>query len=155
MTPCYWSEGAPGFADLNIIDDNLPIIQHPAYTISMWVKVTETGQNHLRLFSESPRVNNDPLLNLSTRNNGSDDSIDIYLRDSGSPNHQFSTGIPLDGTWRHIAYTHNDLTKTIQPCVDGVLDRDTWIFKDLTSPDIDTTSVGGILRANTSHHVEG
>lgn len=135
--------------------DDLPISQHPAYTISMWVKIAGTGQNDLRMFSESSSINNDPLLNLGTRNDGSDDSFDVYLRDTGSPNHQFSTGMPLDGTWRHIAYTHNDANQQIQLYVDGVLDRDNWNFKDIASPDVDTTSIGAILRANPSHWVSG
>jgi hypothetical protein len=142
-------------ARIHGVDDDLPITQHPAYTISMWVKITGTGQNDLRFFSESSSINNDPLLNLGTRNNGTDDSVDVYLRDAGSPNHQFSTDLPLDGTWRHIAYTHNSANKQIQLYVDGVLDRDNWTFKDIISPDVDTTSVGGILRAGPSHWVDG
>jgi hypothetical protein len=137
------------------VDDALPITQYPAYTISMWVKVTGTGQNDRRFFSESSSFNNDPLLNLGTRNNGADNSFDVYLRDAGTPNHQFSTGQPLDGTWRHIAYTHNDANQRIQLYVDGVLDREDWIFKDILSPDLDTTSIGGILRATSCCLVEG
>ncbi|MDA7867721.1 hypothetical protein N9A62_01870 [Akkermansiaceae bacterium] len=136
-------------------DDALPITQYPAYTISMWVKVTGTGQNDRRFFSESSSFNNDPLLNLGTRNNGADNSFDVYLRDAGTPNHQFSTGQPLDGTWRHIAYTHNDANQRIQLYVDGVLDREDWIFKDILTPDLDTTSIGGILRATSCCLVEG
>jgi hypothetical protein len=142
-------------ARIHSVDDALPITQYPAYTISMWVKVTGTGQNDLRIFSESSSFNGNPLLNLGTRNNGADDSFDVYLRDAGSPNHQFSTGLPLDGTWKHIAYTHNDANQQIQLYVDGVLDRDTWIFKDIISPDVDTTSIGAILRADPSHWVNG
>ena len=142
-------------ARIHAAEDDLPISRHPAYTISMWVKITGTGQNDLRMFSESSSFNAGPLLNLGTRNNGSDDSFDVYLRDAGSPNHQFSTGLPLDGTWKHIAYTHNDANQQIQLYIDGVLDRDTWIFKDIVSPDVDTTSIGAILRADPSHWVMG
>ena len=140
---------------IHSVDDDLPITQYPAYTISMWVKVTGTGQNDKRFFSESSSINENPLLNLGTRNNGADDSFDVYLRDAGSPNHQFSTGQPLDGTWRHIAYTHNDANEKIQLYVDGVLDREDWTFKDIVSADVDTTSLGGILRAASCCLVEG
>jgi len=142
-------------ARIHSVDDDLPITQHPAYTISMWVKVTGTGQNDLRIFSESSSINGNPLLNLGTRNSGEDNSFDVYLRDAGSPNHQFSSTQPLDGTWRHIAYTHNDANQQIQLYVDGVLDRDDWTFKDVVSPDVDTTSIGAILRADPSHWVQG
>jgi hypothetical protein len=135
--------------------DALPIIQHPAYTISMWVKITGTGQNDLRFFSESSSTDGNPLLNLGTRNNGADDSFDVYLRDAGGPPHQYSATQPLDGTWKHIAYTHNDANQQIQLYVDGVLDRDDWIFKDIISPVVDTTSIGAILRAAPSHWVNG
>lgn len=134
--------------------DGLPITQHGSYTISMWVKIKGTGQNDLRFFSESTNQSNDPLLNLGTRNNGSDDTIDVFLRDGGSPGHQFSVGQHLDGTWRHILYTHSDAEQKIQLYVDGVLDRDDWSFKDITFP-LNTTTVGGILRANPSHWVTG
>ncbi len=142
-------------ARIHSVDDDLPISQNPAYTISMWVKITGTGQNDLRFFSEGSTISGNPLLNLGTRNDGSDDSLDVFLRDGGGPPHQFSTAQPLDGTWRHLAYTHNDANKKIQLYLDGVLDREDWTFKDLTSPDIDTTSIGGILRADPSHWVDG
>ncbi|NIP97873.1 MAG: LamG domain-containing protein, partial [Akkermansiaceae bacterium] len=134
--------------------DALPITQYPAYTISMWVKVAGTGQNDMRFFSEASTNTNDPLLNLGTRNNGSDDSVDVYLRDAGSPNHQFSNGLPLDGTWRHILYTHSDADQKIQLFIDGELDKDDWIFKDIIRP-LNTTTVGGIRRANPSHWING
>jgi len=133
----------------------LPITQHPSFTISMWVKVLGEGQNDLRIFSESSDLNNDPLFNIGTRNNGSDNTVDIYLRDNGSPNHQWSTAQPLDGTWHHLAYTHDDATMTIQLYVDGVLDRDNWTFKDVVSTDVNQTTIGAILRAAPSHWVNG
>ena len=135
--------------------DLLPITKNPAFTISMWVKVLGTGQNDLRIFSESSEFNNNPLFNIGTKNTGDDDSVDIYLRDGGSPNHQYSTAQPLDGTWHHIAYTHDDSTMKIQLYVDGVLDRDNWIFKDVVSPEVNYTTIGAILRGTPSHWVNG
>lgn len=129
------------------VDDELPISASPAYTVSIWVKIVGTGQNDRRFFSESSSLNVNPLFNLGTQNQGGDNRFDVYLRDGGSPNHQYSIGTPLDGTWRHLAYTHNDSNQRIQLYVDGVLDRDDWTFKDVASPDVDTTSIGAILRA--------
>lgn len=136
-------------------DDVLPISASPAFTISMWLKVTGTGQNDRRFFSESSSFSGDPLFNLGTRNNGADNTFDVFLRDQGTPNHQFSNSEPLDGTWRHIAYTHNDANEKIELYVDGVLDRDNWTFKDIVSPDVDTTSIGAILRGTACCWVAG
>ena len=127
-------------------EDVLPISASAAYTISMWVKITGAGQNDRRFFAESSSFNNDPLLNLGTQNQGADNRFDVYLRDQGTPNHEYSLSEPLDGTWRHLAYTHNDANQKIQLYVDGVLDRDDWTFKDIVSPDVDTTTIGAILR---------
>lgn len=135
--------------------DLLPITKNPSFSISMWVKVLGTGQNDLRIFSESSDLNTNPLFNIGTRNTGADNTVDIYLRDGGSPNHQFSNSQPLDGTWHHIAYTHDDASMKIQLYVDGVLDRDDWIFKDVVTPDVNLTTIGAILRANPSHWVTG
>lgn len=140
---------------VHVLEDELPISLQPAFTVSMWVKITGTGQSDMRIFSESSNLNENPLFNLGTRNNGSDDSLDVYLRDDGGPDHQFSTTLPLDGTWRHLAYTHNEANQKIQLYVDGVLDRDDWFFKDITIPDLNTTTIGGILRGAPSHWVNG
>ncbi|MFP6873228.1 MAG: LamG-like jellyroll fold domain-containing protein [Verrucomicrobiales bacterium] len=134
--------------------DALPANQHPVFTVAMWVKIKGSGQSDLRFFSEGSNSSNNPLFNMGTRNNGSDDSIDLYLRDAGSPNHQFSTGLPLDDTWRHLALTFNTHTQTIRLYVDGVLDRENWPFWDVQRF-LNTTSIGGILRANPSHWMTG
>ena len=134
--------------------EQLPITQFPAYTVSMWVKVIGSGQNDRRIFSEGSTLNANPLLNLGTRNNGADNSFDVYLRDGTTPNHQYSIGMPLDGTWRHIAYTHNSANRKIQLYVDGVLDRDDWVYQAINSA-LNTTSIGGILRETPSFWVNG
>ena len=134
--------------------EELPINQFDLYTISLWVKIMGSGQNDLRFFSEGSTITRDPLFNLGTKNNGADSTVDLYLRDGGSPNHQFSVGEPLDGEWHHLAYTYDGTEQKIQLFIDGVLDRDDWIFKALTSP-LDTTTIGGILRDTPSHWVNG
>lgn len=135
--------------------DLLPITQHEGYTISMWVKVNGTGQNDLRIFSESSSVNNNPLFNLGTRNNGLDGVLDSYIRPAGGSAHEYTVGTPLDDTWRHIAVTGNDLTDTLQVYIDGVLDPSNMTFRRMIGSEIDTTSIGGILRATAGYWVTG
>jgi hypothetical protein len=137
--------------------EELPINQHAAFTVSMWTKITGTGQSDFRLFSEGSTTNNNPLFNLGTRNNGADNVLDIYLRGLNglTPNHQYSTGMPLDGTWRHIAVTIEQQGGKVQLFIDGVLDRDNFPYQNAYDPALDTTSIGGILRATASNWVTG
>ncbi|MDC0282291.1 hypothetical protein OAK54_03225, partial [Akkermansiaceae bacterium] len=136
-------------------DDMLPISKNSRFTISMWVKVIGTDQRDTRLFSESSRFNNNPLFNIGTHNYGNNNAIDIYLRDGDSPNHQYSNAEPLDGSWHNIVYTHDDSTQTAQLYVDGVLDRDDWVFKDVDSPEVNLTTIGAILRGSPSNWTNG
>ena len=135
--------------------DLLPVTQHEIYTISMWVKVNGTGQNDLRIFSEGSTTNTTPLFNLGTRNDGADGVLDSYIRPAGGPAHEYTDGMPLDNVWRHIAVTGNDHTDTLQVYVDGVLDTSNITFRSLIGTGVDTTSIGGILRADPSHWVTG
>ena len=140
-------------------EDLLPINKHAAFTISMWVKVAGEGQNDLRLFSESSTGNNNPLFNIGTHNQGSTGQLDLYIRNgpAGWPTvgHIYSEQEPLDGTWRHIAFTqHANGSRFVY--VDGALDPLGIGPRPPTGAwDIDTTSIGGIQRANPSHWVSG
>ncbi|MDA1276208.1 MAG: LamG domain-containing protein [Verrucomicrobia bacterium] len=136
--------------------EQLPINQHPALTIAMWVNVTGTGQSDLRLFSEGSQLNNNPLFNLGTDNGGGSGQLDYYFRQSGwgTVNHLKSTEEPLDGTWRHIAFVQQaDGTRTL--FVDGVADGTEIPAKEEGNWRIETTTIGGILRANPTHWVTG
>ncbi|HUG60474.1 MAG TPA: LamG-like jellyroll fold domain-containing protein, partial [Methylomirabilota bacterium] len=135
--------------------DELPIVRHDGFTVSLWVNILGAGQNDRRIFSEGSTSNADPLYNLGTKNDGADNTLDLFLRDVGTPGHQFSFGTPLDGFWHHIVVTHNALDGRVRTFIDGVLDREDWTFKALVSPAFNTTSVGGILRAAPSHWVNG
>ncbi|MDA7881110.1 hypothetical protein N9A94_02275 [Akkermansiaceae bacterium] len=135
--------------------EDLPITQHEAYTISMWVKINGTGQNDLRIFSEGSTTNGTPLYNLGTRNDGADGVLDSYIRPVGGPAHEYSDGMPLDGVWRHIAVTGNDHTDTMQVYIDGILDTANITFRSMIGTGVDTTAIGGILRADPSHWVTG
>ena len=136
-------------------EDQLPITKHVAYTISMWVKIEGAGQNDLRIFSEGSTFNDTPLFNIGTHNEGADGALDFYIRPDGGPAHQYTFGTPLDAAWRHIAVTGNDHTDTLQVYLDGELDEANITFRSLIDSEIDTTSIGAILRGNASHWVTG
>ena len=136
--------------------DDLPINKHDSFTISMWSRVQGSGQNDLRLFSESnTEGNNNPLFNIGTKNNGSDGTIDIYIRGAGpTVGHIFSTAEPFDGEWHHVVFVQNDLERSIY--VDGELDDLEIAAKPESGwDDINATTIGGILRGNASHWVTG
>ncbi len=137
--------------------EDLPINQHPAFTVSMWTKIAGTGQNDLRIFSEGSTTSDSPLFNLGTRNNGADNVLDLFLRNlaGATPNHQYSSGMPLDGTWHHLAVTVEQQGGKVAIYLDGVLDRDNVAFQNVYDPSLDTTSLGGILRAAASNFVTG
>ena len=86
--------------------DALPANQHDSFTISFWSKIQGNGQNDLRVFSESnTQGDNGPLFNIGTRNNGSDGTIDIYIRGAGpTVGHIFSTAEPFDDEWHHVVF---------------------------------------------------
>ncbi len=137
-------------------DDDLPANKHDSFAISFWSKVQGTGQNDLRLFSESNTLgDNNPLFNIGTRNNGSDGTIDIYIRGAGpTVGHIFSTAEPFDGEWHHVVFVQNELARSIY--VDGLLDDLEIAAKpDSGWDNIDATTIGGILRGNASHWVTG
>ena len=136
--------------------DALPANQHDSFTISFWSKVDGTGQNDLRLFSESnTEGNNTPLFNIGTKNNGSDGTIDIYIRGAGpTVGHIFSTAEPFDDEWHHVVFVQDELERSIY--VDGELDDLEIAAKpDSGWDDINATTIGGILRGNASHWVTG
>ena len=137
-------------------DDDLPANKHDSFTVSFWSKVQGNGQNDLRLFSESNTLgNNTPLFNIGTRNNGSDGTIDIYIRGAGpTVGHIFSTAEPFDGEWHHVVFVQDNLERSIY--VDGVLDDLAIAAKpDSGWDNLNATTIGGILRGTASHWVTG
>lgn len=131
---------------------DLPISVHPAQTVSFWVKGLGTGQNDFRIFSEGSTTDNGPLFNIGTQNTGETDALDMYIRPPGA--HQYSEGLPLDDTWRHIAWTEEGDTGILY--IDGVADTFAgWNVGSFQPGDLDTTSIGGIRRENPSHWFTG
>lgn len=136
--------------------DDLPINKHAGFTISLWVKATGSGQNDRRFFSEGSTVDALPLFNMGTQNAGLDGRVNLYLRNSANaaPALQFTTGAPLDNTWRHIAYTSNAHNRAVSIYLDGILDRDNLAWRDLRT-DLNVTSIGGIVRGASSYWING
>lgn len=141
---------------INNPGEQLPINQHPALTISMWVNVTGTGLSDLRIFSEGSTTDNNPLFNLGTANTGNDGTLDLFFRQTPwtDVNHIRSVGTPLDGTWRHVVFTQQeDGARALY--IDGVLDALEIPAKPEGDWRLNTTTIGGILRANPTHWLTG
>ena len=136
--------------------DNLPINKHPALTIVLWINVTGQGQTDLRFFSEGNTTNSNPLFNLGTHSTASDNSVDVFLRQTGWPEvtHIRTSAQPLDGTWHHFAFVQlDDGSRTIY--IDGVADPLAIPAKPAGTWSVNDTTIGGILRASPSHWITG
>lgn len=146
-----------GVDDMVVATQNigLPIYNNGvdnAYSITMWVK--GGPQNDMRVFSEGSTTSNTPLFNLGTQNAGATGQFDVYIRpDEGATlNHPHSQAEPFDETWHHVAWV--DANGTASLYVDGVLDGTDFSYARGTMA-LDTTTIGGILRANPSHWFTG
>jgi hypothetical protein len=141
---------------INNPGEQLPINQFPAFTIAFWANVAGTGLSDLRLFSEANTADNNPLFNLGTANTGASGQLDFYFRQTGwtTVDHLKSDGEPLDGTWHHIAFVQQeDGARALY--IDGVKDTLEIPAKEGGSWRLNTTSIGGILRANPTHWLTG
>ncbi len=135
--------------------EDLPINQHESFTISFWAKIQGNGQNDLRVFSESNiDGNGTPLFNLGTKNNGSDGTVDVYIRGIGpTVGHIFTEAEPFDDEWSHVVFVQDNLERKMY--VDGELDGLVIASKPEGDWALNATSIGGIIRANASHWVTG
>ena len=151
----------------------LPINQYETLTISFWTKADAQEQkdengndtNDRRFFSEGATGNNNPLFNIGTANDGSNNGIDLFIRATGTDtlNHTKSVQEPLDGEdWHHIVWTQNGAESVLY--VDGVADTadfnanafsPTERFTADNNTVVNTTSIGGIRRGAPSHWVTG
>ena len=144
---------------LNRVDspgEQLPITQFPAFTITMWAKVSGSTLTDLRLFSEGSTTSNDPLFNLGTGSTGGTSQLDLFFRQSGwtTVDHLKTEGEPLDDTWHHLAYVQQaDGSRAIY--IDGVKDAVEIPAKPDGAWRVNTTSIAGILRANPTHWLTG
>lgn len=132
--------------------EDLPISVHPAQTVSFWVKGQGTGQSDFRIFSEGSTTDNNLLFNIGTQYTGETDALDIYIRPTGA--HQYSEGLPLDDTWRHIAWTEEGDTGILY--IDGGADTfAAWNVGSFEPGDLDTKSIGGIRHVEPTHWFTG
>ncbi len=137
---------------INRPGEDLPIYNHPEFSVSIWVNGAG-AQTDRRVFSEGSTKTTQPLFNIGTHNGGADGTVDSYIRtDAGatSGDHWHSTGTAFDDTWHHIAYVQREVGGAPQAVlyIDGVADDVTLgPVRPLT---LDTTTIGGILRASAS-----
>ena len=147
-----------GVDDMVVVNQNsgLPIYNNGtdnAYSVALWVK--GVPQNDMRIFSEGSTTTNTPLLNLGTHNSGTPTGqFATYIRpETGTTsNHPLSQAEPFDDTWHHIVWVDNNGTATVY--IDGLADGGDFSYTRGTMA-LDTTSIGGILRANPSHWFTG
>ena len=148
--------------DMVVVDQalGLPLYNHEAFSIAMWVKgdyLEQLGTDR-RVWSAASTTNNNPLFNIGTTNNGIGPAVDIYIRGGGTTfGHVHSTLPAFDGTWHHITWVDDNGDAALY--VDGILDPTSFAY---TRPvmTLDTTSIGGILRGapdaqNPSHQFLG
>jgi hypothetical protein len=141
---------------VNAAGEQLPINQHPAFTVSFWANVTGTGLSDLRMFTEASTTDNNPFFDLGTHNTGGSGQVDLFIRQTGwtTVDHLKSVGEPLDGTWHHLAFVQQeDGTRALY--VDGVKDELEIPAKPEGAWRLNTTAIGGVLRANPTHWLTG
>ena len=133
----------------------LPLYNNSAFSIAMWVN--GGPQTDFRVWSEASTTSNVPLFNIGTEFSGNTGQVDIYIR---GPNgtvypgngHHLSQREAFDNTWHHIAWVDDGGNAVLY--IDGTPDATdyTYVRPEL---DLDTTTIGGILRANPSHWFNG
>jgi hypothetical protein len=147
-----------GVDDMVVLNQNvgLPIYNNGtdnAYSVALWVK--GAPQNDMRIFSEGSTISGTPLVNLGTHNSATPTGqFASYIRpDTGTTlNHPLSQAEPFDDTWHHIAWVDDNGTAALY--VDGQLDGGNFNYTRGTMA-LNTTTIGGILRAAPSHWFTG
>ncbi|HEY5912033.1 MAG TPA: LamG-like jellyroll fold domain-containing protein [Verrucomicrobiae bacterium] len=135
--------------------EDLPIYSKSNFTVSLWVM--GGYQTDHRVFSEASTAQGSTLFNIGTdnRTTGFDASVDNYIRnDSGATagDHRHSTAQVFDyANWHHIAYVHRDIGGGQMKAylfIDGA--KDPVVLYPMRPLTPNTTSIGGILRAQAS-----
>jgi hypothetical protein len=129
--------------------DQLPIYNHIAFTVSVWV--SGPIQTDHRVYCESRSTATQPMFSIGTHQTGVASglgSVDTYIRNDSnttSGGHHFH-GIAFDETWHHICYVQNSNASPrailyIDGVQDAVLPAPVWPMT------IDTTCIGAVQRA--------
>jgi hypothetical protein len=138
-------------------EDPLPIYNHVAFTVSIWVNAPI--QTDHRVYCESSSKANQPMFSIGTHQTGVASglgSVDTYIRNNAnttSGDHHFH-GIAYDDTWHHICYVQNSNASPqavlyIDGVLDGVNPAPVW------PQTIDTTTIGAIVRASAAAFFTG
>ncbi|MBN1422121.1 MAG: LamG domain-containing protein [Planctomycetes bacterium] len=143
-------DGVDDLVEINHdIDGGLPIYDHPAYSVALWVK--GNPQKDKRVFSCGySQGNNNPLFNIGTDSAATPTGVvDIFIRNGADPavalvNHRKSAGVAFDGRWHHIAWVDDNGNAALY--VDGRKDPTSFSYTKEAIP-FDRTSIGGIVRA--------
>jgi len=134
------------------VDTGLPISASAAYSILLWVNGTGDGQADLRYFCESSTLNNNPLMAMGSQQYGTNAFSRIFNRNGAGTVlvDTTTTNAVLDGTWHHIAEVYNAGAFSVY--VDGQLSyTNSYNSMGNALAPIDTTAVGGIVRAAVDH----
>ncbi len=140
-----------GVQDLVVVRQNvgLPLYDNEAFSIAMWVR--GGPQPDYRVWSEGSTANRSPLFNIGTERTGATGQVDIFIRDAGGAlamPHVLSQREAFDNTWHHIAWVDDNGNARLY--IDGILDGTDFTY--VRPPlELDTTTIGGILRNTPSH----
>lgn len=144
--------------------EDLPIYNKPSFTVSLWVN-GDPNQTDRRVYSEGATGNNNPLFNLGTDHYGTSSSLDSFIRNNSgtvgpgtrndSSGHYLTGAAVFDDTWHNIVYAQSVANGTTNAAlyVDGALD--TTVPYPVGPLTLNTTSIGGILRASPSSWFSG
>ncbi len=145
-----------GVDDLVILSQTsgLPLTDHAAFSITGWVRGA-ARQNDRRIFSEASRTSARPLYTLGTPLGGATDKLDIFVRDDDSIVHVDHHETPdslFDRAWHHFAVVDDEGVLSVY--IDGVAQPGAprYVRRART---VDTTTLGGILRAAACCHFAG
>lgn len=109
------------------------------------------------MFSEGSSIDNNPLFNIGTHNNGSDGTVDFYIRNGaggwGTVNHIHSELEAFDDEWRHLVYIEDASSRSLY--IDGELDSLEIPERPAGDFLVNNSSIGGIQRSVASHWMTG
>ncbi len=140
--------GTYGAVGDGLAGSGLGLSMNTNFSVSMWVKGDGTANSDDRIFSEGSTANANPLFNVGTHNNSTNGTVDIYVRNGGGPQtfgHAYSPGTAFDNTWHHVLVSGGS-DGLLDLYIDGVFDN-TFNYTNVpTFTNLDTTSIGGVLR---------
>jgi hypothetical protein len=128
-------------------DPGLPVANAKSMTVMYWVKAKGTGQSDKKAVAMSSGVSTDPLFTFGTHSGGTDDSVDLYVRNGGNPVNHFRSGTPYDDTWHHVAWTDNNGVGALY--IDGVLNTNLTYVRPPAPIRWDIVSIGCVYRPSS------